>query len=223
MMAAGAGLEAIRLVEEDSNLHPFCLVRPPGHHALRDRAMGFCFFNNIAVTAARLTRKEHVDRLLIVDFDVHHGNGTQDAFYSDAKVHFFSSHRYPFYPGTGADVERGSGEGEGATTNVPIYFGTPVDTQIRRIEDALADVTASFSPQWVLVSAGFDAYVNDPVGNLGWEEETYHHLGRLVAEIAGRHAGGRLISFLEGGYSVPHLPGLIRSYLNGVEERASPG
>jgi acetoin utilization deacetylase AcuC-like enzyme len=138
-------------------------------------------------------------------------------------VHFFSSHRYPFYPGTGADVERGSGEGEGATTNVPIYFGTPVDTQIRRIEDALAGITASFPPQWILVSAGFDAYVNDPVGNLGWEEETYHHLGRLVAEIAGRHAGGRLISFLEGGYSVPHLPGLIRSYLNGVEEGASPG
>ena len=218
IMAAGAGLEAVRLVEENPDLHPFCLVRPPGHHAVKNAAMGFCFFNNIAVTAAHLTREQGVERVLIVDFDVHHGNGTQDAFYEDPSVHFLSHHRYPFYPGTGSESERGAGAGLGTTTNLPTPLGTPTSAQLGRIEDAVASVTARFVPEWVLVSAGFDGYAGDPVGNLGWQEEDYHRVGRLLGETARNHAKNRLISFLEGGYNVNDLPGLIRAYLTGVDE-----
>ena len=214
--AAGAGLEAVRLVEASPGTHPFCLVRPPGHHALRDRAMGFCFFNNIAVTAAAL-EDQGAERILIVDFDVHHGNGTQDAFYRSAAVHFVSHHRSPFYPGTGSAGEQGAGEGLGATTNLPTRFATPARDQVARLEDTLHDVAEAFRPEWVLVSAGFDAYAGDPLGGLGWEAEHFHAVGQNLGALARDAAGRRLVSFLEGGYDVYALPDLIRAYLDGVE------
>ncbi len=215
LFAAGAGLEGIRLVEASPGTHPFCLVRPPGHHALRDRAMGFCFFNNIAVTAAALVDRG-VERILIVDFDVHHGNGTQDAFYHSAAVHFVSHHRSPFYPGSGAMVETGAGEGLGATTNLPTRLTTPARDQVARLEDTLHAVARAFRPQWVLVSAGFDAYAGDPLGGLGWEAEHFHAVGRCLGTLAREGAGRRLVSFLEGGYDVYALPDLIRAYLDGA-------
>jgi acetoin utilization deacetylase AcuC-like enzyme len=184
--------------------------------------MGFCFFNNIAVAASHLIETGAAERVLVVDFDVHHGNGTQDAFYEDPRVHFFSSHRYPFYPGSGAADECGRGAGAGATTNLPLAFGTDPEEQITHIEDRLTEVAARVKPEWILVSAGFDAFARDPVGNLGWEEEHYHRWGVLVAGLAAAHAGDRLISLLEGGYNVAFLPALIRAYLNGVADRRRP-
>ncbi len=216
LLAAGAGPEAVRAVAAHTTIHPFCLIRPPGHHATRDRAMGFCFFNNIAVTAAYLRDVLHVERVLIVDFDVHHGNGTQDIFYACPQVHVLSSHRSPFYPHTGAAEETGVGDGVGATTNLPLSAGTPVATQMGDLEGAVRRVADAVEPEWILASAGFDAYHADPVGSLGWDESNYHAIGEMLGDVAREYAGGRLVSLLEGGYAVDALPTLIRAYAAGV-------
>jgi acetoin utilization deacetylase AcuC-like enzyme len=212
-LAAGAACDAVDRVLAGESKTALCLVRPPGHHALAERAMGFCLFNNIAI-AACVARDEHqLDRVLIVDWDVHHGNGTQDTFYSDGRVGFLSAHRWPFYPGTGDADETGMGDGRGATLNMPVTFGTPRPTYRDRFAAALEEMAARIRPQLVLISAGFDAHRADPIGSLDLEVEDFAELTQLVLDVAKVHAGGRVVSMLEGGYNPPVLAECVETHL----------
>ena len=200
---AGAGLEAVRGVVEGRFRNAFVAARPPGHHATPDRAMGFCLFNNIAVAAASLRAGGEAGRVLIVDWDVHHGNGTQDAFYEDPAVFFLSLHQYPHYPGTGAANETGRGKGEGFTLNVPLRAGTPRGHYLEVFRRALEEAVARCTPDFVLVSSGFDVLAGDPLGGQLLEPEDLHQTTRMVMEVAERCCGGRVVVFLEGGYDPP--------------------
>ena len=212
-LAAGAACDAVDRVLAGAAKTALCLVRPPGHHALAERAMGFCLFKNIAV-AACVAREEHqLERVLIVDWDVHHGNGTQDTFYADGQVGFFSVHRWPFYPGTGAADETGTGAGAGATRNLPVAFGTPRKTYLERFRRELENFAARIRPQLVLVSAGFDAHAADPIGSLGLEVEDFAELTRMVCDVAAFHSAGRVVSLLEGGYNPPVLAECVAAHL----------
>ena len=205
MQAAGAVCDAVDRVAAGDDTTALCLVRPPGHHAVAKAAMGFCLFDNIAIGARVATRELDLDRVLIVDWDVHHGNGTQDAFWTDRQVGFLSIHRWPFYPGTGAAVETGSGTGLGATVNLPIEYGTPREEYVARFRAAVEDFADRLRPQLVMISAGFDAHREDPVGSLGLETEDFATLTRIVQDVADTHAGGRVVSVLEGGYNTRAL------------------
>jgi acetoin utilization deacetylase AcuC-like enzyme len=211
--AVGAVCDAVVRVLGGEDKTAFCLIRPPGHHALPEQAMGFCLFNNIAVGARVATRELGVERVLIVDFDVHHGNGTQAIFWSAADVAYFSMHRWPFYPGTGAADEIGSGAGIGATCNLPIAFGTSRAEQLRLFERELKDFASKTRPQLVLVSAGFDAHKDDPVGSLGLETEDFRVISRCLLEAASEHADGKLVSVLEGGYNHDALTDCVTLHL----------
>lgn len=212
-LACGAGIAAVDALLTKGQNRAACLVRPPGHHALADRAMGFCLFNNIAVAAAHAVEQHGLSRILIVDWDVHHGNGTQDLFYRNENVFFLSVHRHPFYPGTGHIDETGTGPGLGKTANLPIRFGTSRADYFFQFQTALEDIADQFRPELVLLSAGFDAHHLDPVGSLGLETEDYIKLTKLVVDVAQTHAGGRLSSFLEGGYNLDVLPDCVRVHL----------
>jgi acetoin utilization deacetylase AcuC-like enzyme len=194
-----------------------CLVRPPGHHATPTVSMGFCLFNNIALAAHHARTAHNLTRLLIVDWDVHHGNGTQDIFYEDPQVMFFSIHRYGqgFYPGTGAESETGRGRGLGYTRNAPIRYGTSRKDYHARFTSALEKAAEKIKPELVLVSAGFDAHRLDPIGSLGLEADDFAVLTRQVLAVARTHAAGRLVSCLEGGY---HLDALAESVQRHLEE-----
>jgi acetoin utilization deacetylase AcuC-like enzyme len=201
----------------------FALVRPPGHHAFPDRGTGFCIFNNVAIAARYLRRKKNVERVLIVDWDVHHGNGTQEVFYDDPTVMYVSAHAFPFYPGTGAAHERGAGDGEGYTLNIPMTPGTLPDLYVGRFCDAVRGAAREFRPEFLLVSAGFDAVTGDPVGVLDLPPETYRSLTQLVKDLAEEGCGGRLLSVLEGGYSLSLLPHCVTTHvyaLMGTQEPA---
>ena len=193
-----------------------CLVRPPGHHALADRAMGFCLLGNVAVAAHMAIDQFQVDRVLVVDWDVHHGNGTQDLFYEDPRVGVFSIHRAPFWPGTGAADETGHGDGLGATLNLPTTFGTPRREYLKRFTDELTTFAARMKPQLVLISAGFDSHAADPIGSLGLETEDFAELTQTVRAVADDHAAGRVVSVLEGGYNPPVLAECVAVHLEGL-------
>lgn len=211
--AAGTACEAVRAVVAGETRRALCLVRPPGHHALATRAMGFCLMNNVAV-AAQSARQEHgLDRVLIVDWDVHHGNGTQDLFYDVGQVVFFSIHRYPFYPGTGAREETGTGAGLGATFNIPVEFGTSRDDFFALFEEGLTASVKVARPELILISAGFDAHRLDPIGSLGLETEDFGRLTRLVCEAAEAECQGRIVSLLEGGYHPQALADSVAQHL----------
>lgn len=216
--AAGAVCDAVRNVVHGDALHALCLVRPPGHHALRDGAMGFCLFNNVAIGARLATQSLDVDRVLIVDWDVHHGNATQDAFWSDGKVAFLSIHRSPFYPGTGQRDETGSGPGLGLIANLPTAMGTSRTEYLKSFTTALESLADKHRPQLVIVSAGFDSHRDDPVGSLGLETEDFEPLTRAVLDVAGAHAGGRVVSVLEGGYNPGVLAGCVELHLRSLLE-----
>jgi len=210
MTAAGTAIAAVDAVlssgGESSKRNAFCLIRPPGHHATPDQPMGFCLFNNVAIAARHAQKVHGLKRVLIVDWDVHHGNGTQDIFYDDPTVSFLSIHRYGngFYPGTGAADETGQGDGLGATQNIPLRMGV-----------SRADFLAAFArglewagrhkPELILLSAGFDACREDPVGDLGLEPGDYQHLTRALMQLADTHCGGKMVSLLEGGYNLEQL------------------
>ena len=213
LLAAGGALAAADAVMEGRVREAFCAVRPPGHHALREVAMGFCLFNNIAVAARYLQRCHGLARVLIVDWDVHHGNGTQDAFYDDPTVFFFSIHQYPFYPGTGSRAEAGEGRGAGFTLNAPMQAGCGDDEYLRVFEQILAPRVRDFRPEFILVSAGFDAHREDPLGGMSLTERGYARLTQTVRSWAEELCGGRLISMLEGGYDLDALARSVESHL----------
>jgi acetoin utilization deacetylase AcuC-like enzyme len=215
-LAAGAACDAVARVLAGEDKTALCIVRPPGHHALPERAMGFCLFNNVAVAASLALVEHQVDRLLVVDWDVHHGNGTQDIFYADGRVGFFSIHRWPFYPGTGAADETGTGDGLGATRNLPVTFGTRRLKYCDTFRGELEDFAARIRPQLVLVSAGFDSHRADPIGSLGLEVEDFAELTKIVRDIATVHAEGRIVSLLEGGYNPPVLAECVETHLRGL-------
>ena len=196
----GAGLEAVRGVAARRYRNAFVAARPPGHHATPGRAMGFCLFNNIAIAAAGLRARGEAERVLIIDWDVHHGNGTQDAFYEDPGVFFLSLHQYPHYPGTGAAHETGRGRGEGYTLNVPLSPGTPRRDYLRVFHLALETAVGRSQPDFILVSSGFDVLAGDPLGGQLLEPRDLHETTRMVMEAADRCCGGRVVVFLEGGY-----------------------
>jgi acetoin utilization deacetylase AcuC-like enzyme len=212
-LAAGAACDAVNRVLSGEDRTALAIVRPPGHHALADRAMGFCLFNNVAIAAQTALAEHDLDRVLIVDWDVHHGNGTQDAFYADGRVGFFSIHRWPFYPGTGAADETGTGDGLGATRNLPVEFGTPREEYRARFRQELEEFAARIKPQLVLISAGFDAHREDPIGSLGLEVEDFAELTQSVLEVADVHASGRVVSLLEGGYNPQRLAECVAEHL----------
>jgi acetoin utilization deacetylase AcuC-like enzyme len=218
-LAAGAACDATRRVLAGQETTALCLVRPPGHHALADRAMGFCLLGNVAVAAKLAVDEFQLDRVLVVDWDVHHGNGTQDLFYDDPRVGFFSIHRWPFWPGTGAADETGHNDGLGATQNLPVAFGTPRRDYLTRFTDELTAFAARMKPQLVLVSAGFDSHAADPIGSLGLDTEDFAELTMVVRAIANDYAAGRVVSVLEGGYNPPVLADCVAVHLEGLLRR----
>jgi len=203
LFAAGGFCELIKAVWEGHVDNGFALVRPPGHHAERDRAMGFCLFNSVAIGAHYARKNFPVERILIVDWDVHHGNGTQHEFYTDPKVLYFSTHRYGFfYPGTGAATEVGSGKGEGFTVNVPLPSSAGDGEYGTIFERILKPIALEYQPQIILVSAGFDTHSDDPLGGMEVTEKGFARMTRILMEIAGATARGRLAFVLEGGYDI---------------------
>jgi acetoin utilization deacetylase AcuC-like enzyme len=213
LFAAGTALAAVDQVVQGRDENAFCLLRPPGHHATPTQSMGFCIFNTVAI-AAHYARDVHgLSRILIVDFDVHHGNGTQDIFYSDAGVHVFSIHRFPFYPGTGTEEETGTGAGLGTTLNIPIPFGTSRAVYLDRFKQGLDRIVSRSRPELILISAGFDAHKADPIGSLGLEEEDYRVMTQWVVDAAAAYGQGRVVSCLEGGYNLETLPLLIATHI----------
>jgi acetoin utilization deacetylase AcuC-like enzyme len=212
-LAAGAACDAVDRVLAGDDKTALCLVRPPGHHALPERAMGFCLFSNVAIAAAAARDEHALDRVMIVDWDVHHGNGTQDIFYADERVGFFSIHRWPFYPGTGDSDETGTAAGLGATVNLPVAIGTARQAYRESFAAELEKFAGRFRPQLILISAGFDSHRADPVGSLGLEVEDFSELTKIVRDVADVHADGRIVSVLEGGYNPPILAECVETHL----------
>lgn len=205
LLAAGGVLSAVDAVMAGQARNAFCAVRPPGHHATPSVGMGFCVVNNIAIGARYAQRKHGIERVLIVDWDVHHGNGTQDIFYSDPTVLFCSTHQWPLYPGTGRADDTGAGRGMGYTLNFPFPAGSGRQEILGAIEHALVPEARRCRPDLVMISAGFDSRIDDPLGGFTLTDEDFRDLTRVVMGIAEEHAGGRLVSVLEGGYNLSGL------------------
>jgi acetoin utilization deacetylase AcuC-like enzyme len=202
LLAAGGLLELIKVVMQGKFNNGFALVRPPGHHAERDKAMGFCLFNNVAIGAQYALKNFSLQKILIVDWDVHHGNGTQHSFYEDPRVLYFSAHRYSFYPGTGAATETGKGKGEGFNVNVPLPAGMGDAEYGIIFEKILKPIALEYEPQLILVSAGFDIHYNDPLGGMDVSEKGFARMTQIVMEIAEATAEGKVVLTLEGGYNL---------------------
>ncbi|OLC47850.1 MAG: histone deacetylase [Acidobacteria bacterium 13_1_40CM_65_14] len=213
LAAAGTVVSAVDAVMNGRTRTAFCAVRPPGHHASQSRGMGFCVFNNIAVGARHARRRHRVDRILIADWDVHHGNGTQEVFWSDGAVLFFDIHQHPWYPGTGNPDEKGDGKGRGLIVNNPFPAGAGRKEILGVFRDVLVPAADRFKPQLVMISAGFDSRAGDPLGRFTLTDQDFAELTDVVLGIARRHAGGRLVSVLEGGYSLEGLPLAVASHL----------
>jgi acetoin utilization deacetylase AcuC-like enzyme len=220
LLAAGGALAAADAIMEGRVGQAFAAARPPGHHALRDVAMGFCLFNNVAITARYLQERHGLERILIVDWDVHHGNGTQDLFYDDPSVFFFSIHQYPFYPGTGGAQETGVGEGAGFTLNAPMPAGAGNEPYQRVFDEVLGPRVLAFKPQFILISAGFDAHRDDPLGGMLVTEKGYARITDSVRTWAADLCRGRVLSLLEGGYDLRALGRSVESHLGRLMERS---
>jgi acetoin utilization deacetylase AcuC-like enzyme len=204
-LGVGSVIKAIDMVMGGKAKNAFCAVRPPGHHAESDRAMGFCFFNNVAIGAHYLRQQYALERVAIIDWDVHHGNGTQNSFYRDEHVFFCSIHQAPHYPGTGAASETGQGKGLGSTLNIPVPYGSEDSSYFDIFKRRVGPALRTYNPDFILLSAGFDAHWRDPLGDIRLTTEGFRTLSRMVAEWAGLQSQGRLVSVLEGGYDIEGL------------------
>jgi acetoin utilization deacetylase AcuC-like enzyme len=211
--AVGGVLAAVDAVMRGEVRNAFCAIRPPGHHAMEDRAMGFCIFNNVAIGVRYVQQEYDVSKVLIVDWDVHHGNGTQAAFYEDPNVLYFSVHQYPFYPGTGAEAEKGRGKGLKYTINVPLPGGSTDEDYLNAFERRLRPAALAFAPQFVFISAGFDAHEHDTLGGMRVTAAGFGKLSRVVKRIAEECCAGRLVSVLEGGYGLEGLAASVEAHI----------
>jgi acetoin utilization deacetylase AcuC-like enzyme len=215
MLAVGGILEVVDLVMKGELDNAFCAVRPPGHHAEVNRVMGFCFFNNVAIAARYLEKKWGIRRIGIVDFDVHHGNGTQSIFEEDSSVFFYSIHEHPSfaYPGTGREFEKGSGPGVGFTLNSPVLPGQGDEEYKELLQRDLFPAFEEFKPEVILVSAGFDAHIDDDMSDIKLSTEGFSWIMKNIVGMADKYSQGRIISILEGGYSLQRLPELIKNHI----------
>jgi acetoin utilization deacetylase AcuC-like enzyme len=212
-LAAGCALSAIDAVFSGTVQNAFCAVRPPGHHASSARGMGFCLFNNIAIAARYAQQRHSAERVVIADWDVHHGNGTQDIFYEDGSTLFFSTHQSPWYPGTGDATERGIGDGAGKTINCPLPAGSGGTEILGAFRQVLLPAAQAFRPDLVLISAGFDSRIGDPLGQFLLSDDDFRELTRMMMDLAMQHCDGRLVSILEGGYSLTGLANAAEAHV----------
>jgi acetoin utilization deacetylase AcuC-like enzyme len=217
-LAVAGALTAADAIMQGRVQNAFCAVRPPGHHAESSHAMGFCLFNNVAIAAKYLQQHHGLERIAIVDWDVHHGNGTQRTFYDDPSVFFFSTHQYPFYPGTGKAEETGGGRGTGYTKNVPLPAGMGNTEYLQIFNTVLRPALKAYRPDAVIVSAGFDAHRDDPLAGMNLTTEGYVALTRVVKDIAGEFCQGRVLSCLEGGYNLEALAASVEGHLGVLAE-----
>ena len=222
LAGAGCAVAATEAVLSGEARTAFAAVRPPGHHAESDRPMGFCLLNNVAIAAAVARRRGLANRILIVDWDVHHGNGTQEIFYSDPGVYYVSMHQSPHYPGTGASTERGEGAGEGTTRNFPLPPGLEAAVYVDTLVDGVAEITAEFRPELLLISAGFDAAIDDPLGGFTLETSDFARMTVDLVRATASSTGGRTVSLLEGGYNPPELGRNVVAHLGALYDAADP-
>ena len=213
LLSAGAGLTAIDKLVDGSIQNAFCAVRPPGHHAEQDHAMGFCLFNNVGIAARYAQSKKGLGKVFIFDWDVHHGNGTQHSFYNDASVYYSSTHQYPFYPGTGAEGETGTSDGLGATLNLPMDAFSEDDDYLSAIEHKLIPEIQRYKPDLIIISAGFDAHRNDPLAQIQLTTDCFGEMTKLLMNAAKDVCDGRVLSMLEGGYDYDALSSSVRLHI----------
>ncbi len=214
LYAAGGAIAGVDALMQSGTKNAFVAARPPGHHATGEHPMGFCIFNNVAV-AARYAQNNYkeIERVAVIDWDVHHGNGTQGIFYDDPSVYFFSMHQYPWYPGTGSRGETGFGRGLGSTMNIPVKANTQAGEQTRMFDAALEDISKKFRPDLIFISAGFDAHLTDPLGQLRLEDKDFIAMTRTVKQWADEVCGGRIVSCLEGGYNLETLGLTVKNHV----------
>jgi acetoin utilization deacetylase AcuC-like enzyme len=214
LYAAGGAISAVDAVMSGEVRNAFAAVRPPGHHATAESTMGFCIFNNVAVAARYAQNKyKEIENVAIIDWDVHHGNGTQGIFYSDPSVFFFSMHQYPWYPGTGSYGETGQGKGLGATMNLPVKAYTTAADQNSSFEAAIEEIGSRMKPDMIFISAGFDAHRSDPLGQLQLEDPDYARMTRVMMQWADDVCDGRIVSCMEGGYNLQTLGETVRTHV----------
>ena len=214
LFAAGGAIAGVDAVMQGEARNAFVAVRPPGHHATAERTMGFCIFNNVAVAARYAQNKyREIERVAIIDWDVHHGNGTQGIFYSDPSVFFFSMHQYPWYPGTGSRGETGQGKGLGTTLNVPVKALTKAKDQTAAFDAAVEEIASKVHPDLIFISAGFDAHEGDPLGQLQLEDPDFRSMTRTLMQWADDACGGRIVSCMEGGYNLSTLGQTVKEHV----------